>query len=549
MAARLRPYLPAIALAIILTFAWAWADRTNLVALRLPDTDDAMRLQQIRDWLAGQPLTDLSQHRLADGLPMHWSRIGDLFPAAIILLLRPLSGQPIAELAAVLLWPLVQFVVLLGLVTSIARRLAPTATGPALVLAALAYPTSGLFLPGRIDHHALQLLLVLGQIRVLLAPASWRSGALAGLLLATAASIGVETLPFAALTAALIIGHDVRRHPERMSGFGLALAGGLLALLPLAGTGGTCDTIGPLAPVGIVGGLTLAALGRIERGRLPLLVASGVALTVLAWPAAQPCLDGPYARVDPLVARLWLANVEEAAPLLTTPLASVIAYAGLLLVGCAGSAWLLWQRGGAWATLLLFQLASLALTLSQLRGAYLGAILAVIPIAALLAHARRRRATPAVLALWIAGAGLSYPLIAGTIAPKQAHAAAATVDCTTPEALARLAALPPGQAMTGIDLGAWGLASTPHRFIAAPYHRNDRGNRAAYRFFLGDERTARAIAVRWRINYVVRCPGMFGAIDLPRGSIAADATPAWLRPISATIYAVDLHLPATPPPR
>ncbi|SOB79750.1 hypothetical protein SAMN06297144_0712 [Sphingomonas guangdongensis] len=531
----------AILLACLLSAAWAAADWHNLSGLRLPDTDDAVRLQQVRDWLAGQALTDLSQHRIADGLAMHWSRIGDLVPGAIILLLRPLLGQPSAELAAVILWPLVQFAALLGLVAGIARRLAPAAAGTALVLAALAYPASGLFMPGRIDHHALQLLLVLGQIRLLLAPATLRSGALAGALVAAGAVIGLETLPFAFVTAAVIVAGGLRDSPERMSGFGLALALGLLSLLPLAGRGGDCDTIVPLARVTVAGGLALTALGRIERGRLLLLLATGVGLAVLGWPAAQPCLAGPYASVDSLVARLWLAHVAEAQPLLATPLPLAIGYAGLLIMGLLASTWLWWQRGGAWLLLLPYQALSLALTFAQLRGAYLGAILAVVPLAALLAHARRRRAISAVLALWIAGAGLSYPLAAGLVAPKQALAAPPGPDCTDPAALARLAQLSAGRVMAGVDLGGWGLAATPHSFVAAPYHRNNAGNVAAYRFFMGDKQAARGIARRWRVRYVVRCPGMFGAVKAPSGTIGAGATPAWLHPVAPTIFEVALR--------
>ena len=55
--------LVAILLAMGLAAVWAVRDWHQLVALRLPDTDDVMRLQQIRDWLAGQPFNDLSQHR------------------------------------------------------------------------------------------------------------------------------------------------------------------------------------------------------------------------------------------------------------------------------------------------------------------------------------------------------------------------------------------------------------------------------------------------------------------------------------------------------
>src|SRR4051812_32234181 len=84
----------ALLLAGLLTLAWTLQGWANLSALRLPDTDDMVRLQQIRDWLGGQAFGDLAQHRLgaAPGLEMHWSRLPDLIPGALIALLSPLLG-------------------------------------------------------------------------------------------------------------------------------------------------------------------------------------------------------------------------------------------------------------------------------------------------------------------------------------------------------------------------------------------------------------------------------------------------------------------------
>src|SRR5260370_41534286 len=60
-------------------------------------TDDAMRLVEVRDLIAGQAWFDLAQHRLdPPGVSMHWSRAIDAPLAALILLLRPLAGAPAA---------------------------------------------------------------------------------------------------------------------------------------------------------------------------------------------------------------------------------------------------------------------------------------------------------------------------------------------------------------------------------------------------------------------------------------------------------------------
>ena len=545
----------ALVLALPMCIAWTIGDWSNLIALNLPDTDDAMRLQQVRDWIAGQRFGDVSQHRLGGGLKMHWSRISDVVLAAIMLGLRPLAGQHAAEVAAVILWPAIQFAALLLLVASIARRIAPQAVGTALVLAALAYPASALFLPGRIDHHALQLLLVLVQLRALLARPGTTPGVVAGVAVAIGAAIGLETAPFAVVTCVILLFDWLRGHEGagvRLSGFGLAIAAGLVVLMPLTGRGGLCDTVQPLIPVAIAGGLALSALGRLARHRWPWLAATIVALAIIGWPAVQPCLKGPYSGVDPLVQRLWLAQVAEAQPLLAAPLSSAIAYGGLLLVGLVASAYLTATRQGTWWRVIAYQAMAVLITLAQVRGAYVGAALAALPIAVLIGDARARSSLSMVLALWVAGTGLSWSLLAGAIQPDQANAAGPS--CTRAGVIARLNALPPGLVMAGIDLGSYILAGTRHSVVAAPYHRNDAGNRDLYRFFLGAPDVAHAIAATWQVDYVVVCPGDLGALTPSSRSIAGGARPEWLRPVTApgaipAIFTPYRRLSPAPPAR
>src|SRR5918998_5633310 len=68
-------------------------------AFALGDTDDNMRMMQVRGLLAGQDWYDLRQHRLNPpfGADIHWSRLVDLPMAAIKLALAPLIGAAPAE--------------------------------------------------------------------------------------------------------------------------------------------------------------------------------------------------------------------------------------------------------------------------------------------------------------------------------------------------------------------------------------------------------------------------------------------------------------------
>src|SRR5258708_6574158 len=87
-------------------------------------TDDAMRLVEVRDLIAGQAWFDLAQHRLdPPGTPMHWSRVIDAPLAALILMLRPLAGMEGAEAITLTLWPTLLFGAALILVAATARRI------------------------------------------------------------------------------------------------------------------------------------------------------------------------------------------------------------------------------------------------------------------------------------------------------------------------------------------------------------------------------------------------------------------------------------------
>jgi hypothetical protein len=542
----------AMLLAGLLTLAWSVQGWANLSALRLPDTDDAVRLQQIRDWLGGQAFGDLAQHRLGGGLAMHWSRLPDLVPAALIALLSPLLGASSATLVAVILWPAALFFAALALVARIARALG--ASGPlAALVAALAYPVTTLFAPGRIDHHGLQMVLLLALVRAAIGGGSARAGVVAGLASAASLCIGIETAPLLAIGGGAIVLRWVADDAQALlRGYALALAAGLGGAALLLRTSGwdfpACDGFtaslwraaqcAALAPLALAGfGLTRPS----RRARLVAALGAGLAAILGATLLSPDCLH-PYGRVDPLLARLWLAQVAEAQPLFAAPLPHAIGYAGLMLAGIGAGVWVYARtREPRWLVLLALQGTALAITLVQLRGAYAGALLAAPALATLITAARAKG--PLVLVpAWLVSAGLLYPMVGGALAPSAPPPAQA--DCTSPAALAQLATLPPGTVLAPIDMGAFLLAASPHRVIAAPYHRGGAGNAAMFRFYLGAPNEAQAIARDWRIDYVVWCDGGLGAIDLA-SEAAPDAfvhrRPAWLAPVPTAVPGMQLY--------
>lgn len=575
--------LLAIAVAVVMAAAWSARAWPMLSVLHLPDTDDVMRLQQIRDWLAGQAFEDLSQHRLgAQGLAMHWSRLPDLVPAAIILKLTPVIGAARAELVAVILWPTLLFAAALFLVASIARRLDPGSARTAVIVAAIGYPATTLFLPGRIDHHGFQVVLLLVIVRALMAGAGRVSGAIVAVAACASIVIGLETAPFLAMAGVVIwVGWARGSDRGRMLTFGLTF-GLLLGFASIVFSGAAwafpaCDGFTRRAwivaqSVGFAPVL-LGLAGRAmpsPRHRIAVSGLVALALAALLAPVAKGCL-APYGGVDPLLAQLWLARVAEAQPLLAAPRVDAIGYAGVMAVGLIASLWCWNRRPGqtGWGMILLFQLTALAIAFTQLRGAYVGAILAAPGLAAVIGMARRL-GTPWLAGAWLGSAGIVYPIAAQALPMIPTldqgvvqHAAVARrangPGCTAPQVMQRIAALPRGTIIAPIDFGAYAIAATPHRLIAAPYHRNNAGNLASYRFFLSTPARSRAIAQSVGADYVVLCAGEFvefggGIADDRRrliGLLRAGGHPSWLRPIGqlpdgSLIFAIEPRLSQAP---
>ena len=550
------------------------------------DTDDAMRLVVVRDFLAGQNWYDLVQHRLDTpfGAEVHWSRFVDLPIATIIYVLTPVLGAGGATIGAAYVWPLTLLAALLAVSAGLARRLlGPVGVMPALVLPALSPAIFSEFVPGRIDHHNVEILLTLAivwaSVEALHRP---RLAWLAGVLCATALAIATESLPAIAaaiMVFALLWVVDPRRS-DQLRGFGLGF--GLAAMAHLALTRPpsrwlepACDMISSV----YVGGALVVAIAFVAVTLLPttrspwfrLVVLGGLgALGLAGLLTLDPqCLAGPYGGVDLWLRQNWLTNIAEAKPwavsVVDLPVFSLAV--GLpvlfgLVVVCVRIVRFPQDRE-QWLVLLAFMAFATAIMLLQVRGARL-AVMPAIPAAAwIIASAwerfERRRGLISTLRLILAclafsGSGIVL-VVAAVSAMKPGHAqavAAAQADklpCLLPSAFADLKALPPERIMTPIDLGSHMLLETPHSVVAAPYHRNTDGLHDTFDFFNQPIERARAILERRGVGLVVTCPAMAEMAGLPDrapDSFSAlaekNALPDWLADVSLggplKIYAV-----------
>ncbi|HWW58780.1 MAG TPA: hypothetical protein VN047_17940 [Sphingopyxis sp.] len=514
--------------------------------LELGDTDDAMRMAQVRDLLAGQGWWDLNQYRVnpaGGGVLMHWSRIVDAPLAAGILLLKPLFGQALAERIVMTLWP-----PLLGAALSIAcvlgyrdlsdRRIA-WVVPLFLILSGFVVMQ---FRPLRVDHHGWQIFLAMLIMGQALRPATWRAGLIAGLCAAALLAVSIEGLPIVALFAGLaalrwaLYGRTGDR--ARMGGYMLALAGGAILFQfvtrgPVGLAGTWCDSLSAPYLAAFVGAaaVVLAAARanpaqRVTRFAL-LAGAAGLAAGALVWTEPQ-CAKGPFASLDPIVVKYWYRNVLEGQPLWASLPFDAIFVLTPSLVGLAGS--LLAWRGSVtagdrrnWATVIIALLGAAALSLLVLRSVSTAHVFALPGCAWLGLRAwERARAIPSALPriLASAAAGLTLPLpgsiaaaiILGALFPalkpdEKEAVVLAPIErtCLDSVALAGLGQLPPTTILTPIDLGAPLIFWTRHSLVASGHHRNREAMADTIRVFVGDPAQAEALVRKQQASLIVFC--------------------------------------------
>ena len=314
----------------------------------LGDTDDNMRIMQVRALLQGQDWYDLRQYRLNPplGANIHWSHLVDLPIAGLILLTEPFFGGVIAEKIAVTLAPLIPLgVALTGLGFATRRLVAP---GAYLVAAGilLSFVTAmTMFMPLRIDHHGWQLAMLTLILAGLADERALRGGIMIGIATALSLVIGLETMPWLVVAGASVALRWVLSEGQspRVRGYALSLGGGTaLGFLVFASRDNWVARCDALTPVWVSVMMLASALlflisaFRIESraSRVALVLGAGAvvaAFLALAWP---DCLGRPE-QISPELERLWFNNISEAKPIYTRNWPSILS-ASVLLVGLFG---------------------------------------------------------------------------------------------------------------------------------------------------------------------------------------------------------------------
>ena len=547
---------------------------TLVQAFALPDTDDNLRLAQVRALLGGQGWYDLTQHRFDvahGGANIHWSRLVDLPLAAIILLMKPLVGGADAERIAVAFAPQIPLLLLLFSLALTMKRLVHDRAWPLPVIGLLcAYSTIAMFAPLRIDHHGWQLAFLALALSAMADPKRARGGAVLGIATGLSLSIGLEMLIYLALlggaTVLLWVADSTQR--RRLATYAAALVAttgaGFLIFASDANRMAVCDALSPvwLGDVAVGGAIMLGLASlRFEswKSRLAAAAAGGAMVAgfhALAWPHCLQRLEG----VSPQATELWLDHVREARPFYRHAWKIGATALALPLTALAGWALLAWRasRSGEGERDLLLRtlavalpgIAGFVLLFWQMRAAPAAQMMALPAATALIVFVVApwlkspqlwKHVAAIAVALFAFGAAVpvGLSLVPGEkLTPIRANVAAANRRCPSMAALAPINAQPKGTVFSFIDLGPRLIVATHHDAIGGPYHRNDKAIADVMKAFRGDEAQAHRIITEYRSDYLLVCPDMSTATIFMAearngfyGQLMNGKVPGWLQPV------------------
>jgi hypothetical protein len=539
-----------------------WANTADT----LLDTDDAMRLVEMRAWLAGHGWFDMHEARVQPplGYDTHWSRLVDVGLAGLFMIFKLFDPQS-AERLMRAWWPLLWLLPTIAGMVMISWRVAGREGAMvSLLLAMVGVPAYQQFMPGRIDHHNVQIALtMLATAATVWADRKRWAGVAAGAISGLALSIGLESAPYLAMCGVALGFRQVTSwsFSPTLREYGLALAGGavvafLVSVPPSRWMESHCDAIAinNVAAV-IVGGLVLAIAGLARHherlNRVAAIAGAGCAALAVFVLFEPRCVHGPFAMVDPEIWPVWHSYVREMQPLMAVfrvnPLtASAIAafpaaalLAALALIGDPERR----RDYGFLAPAGVF-LAAAVTTFAAIRGfsyaMWLGMPLVAAAALRLFAALKlKNKLARLMVALLLTPLAISSGAIAVAYGngfnDTDPFARPASRQCFRTESYAPLATLPPGLVVTDISFGPFLLALTPHSVMAAPYHRLGPGIVTAHRALASPPAQAREILADADVDYVMICGPRppDGLFEPARGQslwgrLQAGQTPDWL---------------------
>ncbi len=564
------PFGLLFALWLLVSAALVWTGWPHIGTLAGWDPDDALRLAQLRDFLNGQSWFDTTQYRMnpPDGAPMHWSRLIELPLALFILVLRPLFGQHVAEIAAGVAVPLL----LLGWITYMLSRIAThIASREAGVAAALITLSSGALLiqlrPMRIDHHGWQLAMAVLALTTIFWTEIRRAGLVLGFALAIWLHISLEGAPMSAAFFLLLGIRWVMDPREGTRLFWTIISFSLFSALLFLGTQPAglyaatyCDTVSPphLAAIACAAAVMIPAIHfQFENRNVRLIFAgmAGAAALITLLSMAPQCTGGAFGELDPVVREYWYSRVTEGLPVWHQPWRAIVTLGAGLVAGAISWGILNARFGGSkrqhLATIGYFLFTGILFSVLVIRTVSVATAFAIPVTATLVAllfrqYRQAKRAQQriglvvTILLLLVPGAAVSslVRLVPEDAVQGNTSTKVADESCQSALSVRALAALPKSTVFTTFDMGPMILAQTQHKILASSHHRNAAAMRVHIQIFRSIPDTSRKLMKSRDIKYLALCPAetelqLYARKD-PEGlwaQMAKGNVPAWLEPV------------------
>jgi hypothetical protein len=543
-----------------------WLDPTHLLTT-LGDTDDATRMIEVREWMAGASWFDMTLPRFGGAHPLisHWSRLIDL-PLALLLSGFEIFLPPAeAELVVRALWPLLLFWAFVYLMA----REAKIRGGRVAALLAIALTVTCVigivqFRPGRIDHHnAMILCAVIGILRLGRSFDDPRAGWSAGILLGLGTAVGYEALALTTATfiAAALFGILPGRSllgPSRAAvTFAATLAVALAATTPPERMFVShCDVLSMnLVLLAVCGAVGISVVAAMEEklwltSKLVLFVLTG-AVGLAIYATAEPaCLAGPFGEVDPALIPVWLRDVSETRSIFSLG-SQVPTLGGIAFVYFAASLYCglrLCDRNDALRFQVLALVIALPLSFWQIKLLPYATFLTIPLVAVGLARPPQTAKKPAsrsrtlvtlaaTLVLVAVGSWMVWRMSMPSV-DRLKQALAPVQDCESTQSVSALAPLPPGLALADVNLGPYIVALSKLDALSAPYHRLDKSILEANRILHASPEEAERRLRAGGVRYVIACKGLGSTnaegeapADALQTLLFADKPPAFLEPV------------------
>ena len=536
--------------ALLLFFA-----REAILQWKVGDPDDQLRIVQVRDWLAGQSWSDVTQYRMSLPLggDMHWSRLVDLPLGLAIASLTPLLGQAKAELWAAVIIPMLTLGIFLFCYARLVRKhfggVAAIASTAGLLTAV---PVILQLVPLRVDHHGWQLVcMTLCMTFLLDQERPVRSAILLGIVSAIWLELSIEAFPFIVAFIAImgcrwLFGSAVHDKSPLVSPFNVlaastALASALLllAMKPLTSLQlAPCDALSSAYVAAFLAcafaSTAMLTFVHLKDGRtgfwIKFLVCGLAAVAALAalGTGAPQCVGDSFQSLDPVVRRYWFDRTSEGLPIFHLSQDQVVIATTVLLLGVIGIFHMVRFNAEASketkiALVLIFAAAALVGAFVSRTLVYFIIVTSIIlaPLsAALFARIAEQKNMSRRLVMRTLAIVLLLPVITGQLVanafdsmkpatvsnpPLFAMDIPAAKLCQDVSSFQKLNGLPASNLLVGLDVAPGVLQHTAHSVVASGHHRNQPAMRDVIEAFTSTPDSLASVLKRRKIDFVAVC--------------------------------------------